>query len=63
MSARFNPDCWTAEGGAPAEQGARSLAVEDSSMQEKWAAIRDTLIVLGLQLVFRIMMAMRTWNY
>lgn len=63
MSARLNPDCWTAEGGAPAEQGARSLAVEDNSMQAKWTAIRDTLIVLGLQIVFRIMMALRTWNY
>jgi len=59
----LNPDCWTADGGAPAVQGARSVAVEDNSMQAKWAAIRDTLIVLGLQIVFRIMMALRTWNY
>lgn len=32
-------------------------------MKEKWAAVRDTLIVLGLQIVFRIAMALRTWNY
>jgi hypothetical protein len=63
MSARLNSDCWTADGGTAAEQGARSVAGEDNSMREKWAAIRDTLIVLGLQIVFRIMMALRTWNY
>ncbi len=63
MSARFNPDHWPSDGGAPAEQGARSVAVEDVSMREKWTAIRDTLIVLGLQIVFRIAMALRTWNY
>ena len=59
----LNPDCWTAEGGAPAEEDTRSVAFEDNSMHAKWTAIRDTLIVLGLQIVFRIMMALRTWNY
>lgn len=63
MRATFNPDHWPSDGGAPAEQRARSVAVEDNSMQEKWTAVRDTLIVLGLQIVFRIMMALRTWNY
>ena len=63
MSARPNSDFWAANGGAPAEQGARSVAVEDNSMHEKWTVVRDTLIVLGLQIVFRIVMALRTWNY
>lgn len=63
MSARFSPDHWPSDGGALAEQGATAAAVEDNSMQEKWTAVRDTLIVLGLQIVFRIMMALRTWNY
>jgi hypothetical protein len=26
-------------------------------------AVRDTLIVLGLQIVFRTMMILRRWNY
>lgn len=63
MSARFHLDCRPPDGGAPADQGALSVAIEDNSMKEKWAAVRDTLIVLGLQIVFRIAMALRTWNY
>ena len=26
-------------------------------------AVRDTLIVLGIQIVFRAMLALRRWNY
>ncbi len=32
-------------------------------MREKLAAIRDTMIVLSLQLVFRTVMLLRRWNY
>jgi len=36
---------------------------EDVVMREKMALVRDTLIVLGLQLVFRAVMQLRRWNY
>jgi len=36
---------------------------EDVVMREKMALVRDTLIVLGLQLVFRAVMLLRRWNY
>jgi len=34
-----------------------------SRTHESMAAVRDTLIVLALQLVFRATMIMRRWNY
>ncbi len=36
---------------------------EDVVMREKLTLVRDTLIVLGLQLVFRAVMLLRRWNY
>ena len=33
------------------------------SMREKASIVRDTLIVLGMQIVFRITMIMRQLNY
>jgi len=37
--------------------------IEEAPMREKMAAVRDTLIVLGLQVVFRAMMVLRRLNY
>jgi hypothetical protein len=34
-----------------------------SALQNRVSALRDTLIVLGLQLVFRVTLIMRRWNY
>jgi hypothetical protein len=34
-----------------------------SSLQDRMNAVRDTLLVLGLQLVFRVTLIMRRWNY
>jgi hypothetical protein len=33
------------------------------SMRHRLAAVRDTIIVLGLQVVFRATMILRSWNY
>lgn len=33
------------------------------SMRERWHAVRDTLLVLAIQIVFRIMLMLRRWNY
>jgi hypothetical protein len=32
-------------------------------MREKAIALRDTMIVVAIQIVFRASMAMRRWNY
>jgi hypothetical protein len=37
--------------------------VEETAMRDRISAIRDTLLVLGLQLVFRATLMMRRWNY
>lgn len=39
------------------------VAFEDCLMRDRLAAIRDTLIVFGLQLVFRATMFLRHMNY
>jgi hypothetical protein len=56
---------WKTDGGAQAVQMARAavVVVEETSMREKVDIVRDTLIVLMLQLVFRTMMLLRRWNY
>jgi hypothetical protein len=42
---------------------ALSVDFEDVAMRKMLVAVRDTLIVLGLQLVFRAVMLVRRWNY
>ena len=32
-------------------------------MRETLIAVRDTLLVVGLQIVFRIALVLRRWNY
>jgi|HubBroStandDraft_4_1064222.scaffolds.fasta_scaffold406949_2 hypothetical protein len=36
---------------------------EASAIRERISIVRDTLLVLGLQLVFRATLIMRRWNY
>ena len=36
---------------------------KETAMRERMSALRDTLLVLGLQLVFRATLVMRRWNY
>ncbi len=36
---------------------------KETAMRERMSALRDTLLVLGLQLVFRATLIMRRWNY
>jgi hypothetical protein len=32
-------------------------------MREKWIAVRDTLVVLSMQIIFRSVMILRRLNY
>ena len=36
---------------------------EDMDMSARLATLRDTVVVLALQLVFRATMVLRRWNY
>jgi hypothetical protein len=54
---------WKTNSDALAAQAVRVAVVEESSMRDKLDIVRDTLIVLMLQLVFRTMMLLRRWNY
>jgi len=38
-------------------------ASEVSVMRQRAIAFRDTIIVMAIQLVFRVSLAMRRWNY
>lgn len=40
-----------------------SNSAQGSAMRRNVIALRDTLIVLAIQLVFRASLAMRRWNY
>jgi len=55
--------CWTAAGETPAHPTPASECVEDVPMREKLVVVRDTLIVFGLQIVFRVALLLRRWNY
>jgi hypothetical protein len=36
--------------------------IEGSAMREKLILVRDTLVVLGIQIAFRAAMLLRRWN-
>lgn len=48
---------------AVAIETSQPFGLEESVMRDKLAAARDTLIVLGLQVVFRVALVLRRWNY
>jgi hypothetical protein len=62
MSAIAGPDWNVPNDGLTARLPHTSVR-EETAMREKLAAIRDTMIVLSMQLVFRTVMLLRRWNY
>jgi hypothetical protein len=36
---------------------------EDTQMSARLAALRDTILVVGVQIVFRATLFLRRWNY
>jgi hypothetical protein len=54
---------WNRNRGAVAIAVPYSMEFERSSMREVLAAVRDTMIVLAFQVVFRIGLALRRLNY
>jgi len=62
MSAIAGSD-WTSQHDGLGPQLSGPSVIEETAMREKLTAVRDTMIVLGLQLVFRTVMLLRRWNY
>jgi hypothetical protein len=54
---------WNSDRNPVAAEMAMPTGFEGFAMREKLVAVRDTLIVLGLQMVFRAVMLLRRWNY
>lgn len=62
MRARAN-NPWVAQSTAIAVALPYSAAMEVISVRERLAILRDTLIVLGMQVAFRIAQLLRHLNY
>lgn len=56
---------WNGESQAAAVATAMPFpaVMEASAMRDCLEAVRDTLLVLGLQVVFRVTQFLRHWNY
>ena len=54
---------WIVDRDSAKAEMALSADFEEVAMRKIFVAVRDTLIVLGLQLVFRAVMLLRRWNY
>jgi hypothetical protein len=54
---------WNANSVAPAVELANSTPSEGFSFRQKMMVVRDTLVVLAMQLVFRTTMFLRHLNY
>jgi hypothetical protein len=59
----MNRSVWNRESQAVAVAMPFPAAMEESWMQARLEAVRDTLIVIGLQIVFRVMTFLRHCNY
>jgi hypothetical protein len=62
VSALTGNDWNVNQGGAAAEMSTLA-ARKPVTMRQRVAAVRDTLIVLGMQIVFRVTMFLRHLNY
>ena len=54
---------WNADNGGTAIEMTRRAGLENASIGQRLIAVRDTLIVLGMQIVFRTTMFLRHLNY
>jgi hypothetical protein len=54
---------WKSDRGGPAAEMIRAAGFEKKSITRKVTAVRDTLIVLAMQIVFRATMFLRHLNY
>jgi hypothetical protein len=62
MSAIAGPN-WDVQNDGLRARFSPTSVLEETAMREKLVVIRDTMIVLSMQLVFRTVMLLRRWNY
>jgi hypothetical protein len=62
MSAVANSG-WESQGDATVEGMPFPEQLKGTALGERMLSLRDTILVLGLQLVFRATLALRRWNY
>lgn len=54
---------WESRSGAAVAAMPFPQESKDTAMRDRMRIVRDTVLVLGLQLVFRATMVLRRWNY
>lgn len=56
---------WNSQGNTSSSVGAIPVPKDsdESAIYDRISNLRDTLLVLGLQLVFRATLILRRWNY
>jgi len=54
---------WESSGDASAEAMPFPEGSKEMALRERMLILRDTILVLALQLVFRATMVLRRWNY
>jgi hypothetical protein len=62
MSALANSG-WESRSDATVDAMPFPEGLKEMALRERMQIFRDTVLVLGLQLVFRATMALRRWNY
>ena len=62
MSALANSG-WESRGDASVEAMPFPDGSKEMALRERMMILRDTILVVALQLVFRATMALRRWNY
>ena len=62
MSALANSG-WEARGDASVEAMSFPEGSKEMALRERMLILRDTILVVALQLVFRATMVLRRWNY
>jgi hypothetical protein len=62
MSALANSG-WESRSDASVEEVPFPESLKEMALRERMLILRDTILVVALQLVFRATMALRRWNY
>lgn len=62
MSALANSG-WESRGDARVDAMPFPDGSEEMALRERMRNFRDTILVLGLQIIFRATLALRRWNY
>jgi hypothetical protein len=62
MSALANSE-WESRGDASVEAMPFPGSAKEMALRERMLIVRDTILVVALQLVFRATLALRRWNY